>query len=64
MKTVFLNFKTNQGTETVDEFTRGEGAPREPREFRKYVNEMADNYRQAGMNVYKSSRPTNDWKNK
>lgn len=60
MKTVYLNMKTSQGVETVDEFTRELG--QDPKEFRKYVNQMIKEYNIAGMNVYKSTRCTNDWK--
>ena len=62
--TVFFNMRTADGVETVDEFTRGEDNPTDPREFRKYVNTVVGEYRLAGMNVYKSSRCTKDWKNK
>lgn len=62
MKPIFLNMRTAQGVETVDEFTREENQT--PREFNKYVNAMVKEYHIAGMNVYKSSRATNDWKQK
>lgn len=62
METIFLNIRTSQGVETVDEFTREEG--QSPKEFRLYVNQMVKEYQIAGMNVYKSSRCTNDWKQK
>jgi hypothetical protein len=61
MSTIYLNIKTAQGIETVDQFTREEG--QNPKHFRKYVNEMQKEYAIAGMNVYKSSRSTNAWKN-
>ena len=61
MKTIFLNIRTNQGVETVDEFTREEG--QNPKDFRKYVNQMVAEYHLSGMNVYKSSRSTRDWAN-
>ena len=64
MKTIYLNLKSQYGVETVDQFTQGEDAPQEPKEFRKYVNEMVRNYREGGMHVYKSQRATKDWKNK
>lgn len=60
--TIYLNMKTKQGTETVDEFTRE--AEQSPKEFRTYVSKMLNEYRIAGMNVYKSSRPTRDWSKK
>lgn len=62
MKTIYLNLKSSYGTETVDEFSRVEN--QSPKEFRQYVNEMVREYHLAGMNVYKSSRCTNDWKNR
>ena len=58
----YLNLKTSEGIETVDEFTQGEDAPENYREFRKYVNSMVKEYQIAGMNVYKSQRCKNDWK--
>ena len=64
MKTIYLNLKSQYGVETVDQFTQGEDAPKEAKEFRKYVNEMLRNYRESGMHVYKSQRCTKDWKNK
>jgi len=62
MKTIYLNMQTSQGVETVDEFTREENQT--PKVFRLYVNQMVKEYQIAGMNVYKSSRCTNDWKTK
>jgi hypothetical protein len=62
MTTIYLNMRTSQGVETVDEFIKEEN--QSPKEFRVYVSQMATEYRIAGMNVYKSSRCTNDWKNK
>lgn len=59
-ETIYLNMRTSQGVETVDEFTQ------EPnqnwREFRKYVRQMVNEYKMAGMNVYRSSRCTKDWR--
>lgn len=60
--TVYLNMKTNQGIETVDEFTRE--ANQTPKEFRQYVSKMISEYHLARMNVYRSSRCTKDWANK
>lgn len=61
--TIYLNTKQYGETETIDEFTQGsDNAPSNYREFRKYVNEMAYNYRMSGQNVYKSQRCTNEWK--
>ena len=62
MNTTYLNMLTSQGVETVDEFTKE--STQTPKEFRQYVNSMVKEYQLAGMNVYKSSRCTKDWKNK
>ena len=62
MRTIYLNMKSAHGVETVDEFTREKG--QSPREFRKYVSDMVKEYHLAGMNVYRSQRCTNDWRNK
>lgn len=63
MKTIYLNVRTSQGVETVDQFTPGQDAP-EGREFRAYVSKMVQEYHMAGMAVYRSSRCTKDWSNK
>lgn len=60
--TVYLNWKGPQGRETVDEFTRGQDAPADRREFRAYVRQMVAEYMTAGMAVYRSSRPCKAWK--
>lgn len=59
MKTIYLNAKLSQGRETIDEFSpeKGQGF----REFNKYIREMITEYRIAGIPVYKSSRPCNNW---
>jgi hypothetical protein len=62
MTTIFLNMKTNQGVETVDEFSKEENQT--SREFRQYVSKMVKEYHLANMNVYTSSRCTKEWKNK
>ena len=64
MKTIYLNMRTVHGVETVDQFTQGEDAPQNWKEFRKYVNEMLRNYLESGMQVYKSQRCTQEWRNK
>ena len=64
MKTIYLNLKSQYGVETVDQFTQGDDAPQNWKEFRKYVNEMLRNYRESGMHVYKSQRCTQEWRNK
>lgn len=63
-KTIFLNMRTSEGVETVDEFTRGEDSPNDPREFRQYVTAMIREYHMTGQPVYRSSRPTRAWANK
>lgn len=60
MKTVFLNWRGQQGRETVDEFTQEPGQTW--REFRAYVREMVSEYHMAGMDVYTSSRCCANWK--
>ena len=62
-KTIYLNMKTPQGIETIDEFTRGGRLPNDPREFRQYVRKMVAEYHSSGMPVYISGRSTKDWKN-
>ena len=61
-KPIYLNMKGNYGVETVDEFTREE--TQTSKEFRIYVSKMVSEYHLAGMGVYKSSRCTNEWKQK
>ena len=60
-KPIYLNWKGPQGNETVDEFTRGEDAPEDVREFRRYVREMQAEHSLAGMSTYQSSRPCKGW---
>lgn len=62
MPTVYLNMRTSDGVETVDEFTREENQT--PREFRVYVAKMVAEYHLSGMRVYRSTRCTKDWKDK
>ncbi len=56
MKTVYLNIRTSQGVETIDQFTPGEDAPAFGKEFRQYVRQMVKEYHAAGMAVYTSIR--------
>lgn len=60
--TIFLNMKTSQGVETVDQFTQGEDSPSNWREFKRYVSQMIREYRISGMSVYSSNRSTKQWK--
>lgn len=62
LPTIFLNLRTSLGVETVDEFTREIGQC--PKEFRAYVSKMVNEYHLSGMNVYRSSRSTKEWRNK
>lgn len=56
----FLNMKTSQGRETVDQFDKAEGQT--AKEYRAYVRSMIAEYQIAGMNVYSSSRCCANWK--
>ena len=58
--TVYLNMTSPQGRETVDEFSPEPG--QSLREFFAYVRTMIAEYRLAGMNVYRSSRPCKAWR--
>jgi hypothetical protein len=60
MKTIYLNMRTNYGTETVDQVCREDWPTY--RDFKKEVNSLIYNYRLAGMQVYTSQRCTKDWK--
>lgn len=62
MNTIYLNMKTAEGIETVDEFTIEEGQKRS--EFNAYVRKMIGEYHLSGMSVYSSIRCTKEWKNK
>lgn len=62
LPTVYLNWRGPCGLETVDQFTRGENAPEDRKEFRAYVRKMAGEYGVAGMAVYQSSRACKAWK--
>ena len=60
--TKYLNMKTVYGTETIDELTETDFLTF--KEFRVELKRLVNEYRIAGMQVYTSSRCTNDWKNK
>ena len=60
--TVYLNLRGPAGRETVDQFTRGEDSPVDPRAFRRYVRDMVSEYHLAGMPVYTSSRACAGWR--
>ena len=59
--TRYLNMRGPSGLETVDEFTAGQDAPREYRNFLRYVRRMSLEYNLAGMDVYISRRPCRGW---
>ena len=58
-KPVFLNWRGQQGRETVDEYTQEENQT--TKEFRAYVRKMQAEYALAGMSCYQSSRPCKGW---
>ena len=58
--TIYLNWKTPNGIETIDEFTKKPGQSH--KEFKAYVAEMMREYHLARIAVYQSSRPCKDWK--
>ena len=63
--TIYLNTRTAQGVETVDEFSSDEDHVKGSlKAFRKYVSAMVAEYNLTGQDVYRSNRCTNDWRNK
>lgn len=58
--TRYLNMKTGQFTETVDELSRKDF--RSTREFKKELQRLVAEYRLSGMSVYVSQRPDRSWK--
>ena len=61
-KTLYVNTKTPQGVETIDQFTRGENAPKKSSEFKRYVESMIAEYQLAGIAAYASRRCAKAWK--
>lgn len=61
VKTVYFNMKTNFGVETVDQCISSEHESN--KDYKAEIKNMLSNYHLARMNVYLSSRCTNDWKN-
>ena len=57
---IYLNLKTAQGIETVDQLERNDFESF--KEYKIELKNMIINYRLAGMNVYKSQRACKDWK--
>lgn len=62
MKTIYLNAKYNNQVETIDQFSESEFSSYS--EFIKEVKRCVNEYRLAGIPVYRSQRCTNDWKNR
>jgi len=60
--TTYLNMKTKQGVETVDEVSIE--LNQSPKEFRVYLAKMIAEYKLAGIDVYRSSRCTKEWARK
>ena len=58
-RTVYVNVKTSEGVETVDEYLKGTSTYKEIREdVRNWnISDPVHNY-------YQSTRPTSDWKKK
>jgi len=62
MATVYLNWKGPDGLETVDELSESDFATY--REFAAERKRLIAEYAMAGMDVYRSSRACNAWKDK
>jgi len=56
----YFNIKTCYGVETIDELDRKDFASY--REFRNESRRLLKEYHIAGINAYRSSRCTKDWK--
>jgi len=56
---IYLNMKTNQGTETVDQIDCKDFATF--KEYKRELKSMIDNYHMCNMAVYKSQRACKDW---
>jgi len=56
---IYLNMKTKQGTETVDQIDRKDFATF--KDFKKELNNRIFNYAMAGMLVYTSKRKCKDY---
>lgn len=61
-KTVYLNYKSVYGIETVDEINIENFNNR--KEFRNEINRLCKEYRMTGQDVYTSSRSTKEWREK
>lgn len=60
MTTIYLNMKTNQGRETVDELDSADFETRKA--FRKECSRLIGEYNLCNMAVYQSTRACANWK--
>lgn len=56
---MYLNMKTQQGTETIDQIDRKDFATF--KEYKRELKSMVDNYKACNMLVYKSQRACKDY---
>jgi len=56
---IYLNMRTQQGTETIDQIDRKDFATF--KEYKRELKSMIDNYRACNMQVYKSQRACKEW---
>jgi hypothetical protein len=56
---IYLNIKTKQGTETIDQIDRKDFATF--KDFKKELNNRIFNYAMAGILVYKSQKKCKYW---
>lgn len=67
---VYLNMRGPYGVETVDEvslqdFNSWNPTSKNPfKSFRAYIFYLIKNYRECGMDVYRSQRCTKDWRDR
>lgn len=59
---IYLNIKTNYGTETIDELNLSDFQTY--RDFKKELSRLTYEYRLSGMQVYRSQRSTKEWRNR
>lgn len=60
MKTTFLNAKTSEGIETIDELNKGDF--KTIKEFKQELKRLIQEYKLIGLNIYPSSRACKNWK--
>ena len=56
---IYLNMRTKQGIETVDQIDRKDFATF--KEYKRELKSMIDNYQLCNMQVYKSQRACKEW---